>query len=136
MKVGDKVRRVEYSTQRSFDEKIGQTGVVESLNGIRCDVILDKTGDRINNNYKSRWEVITKETNMISDLMQQFRLSRKGEPEKTLIKAGVIDENENFTDEGKKLFNAFLLGKFGTEFKKEVVDPLLMEQIKERKADK
>ena len=64
----------------------------------------------------------------MTTMIEAWKLSRKPEPQKTFIKAGVTEENGDFTSEGKLLFNAFLLEKYGDEFKKEVVDPLLEAQ--------
>lgn len=61
----------------------------------------------------------------MSALKETFASLRKNEPEKTFIKAGVLDSNENLTLEGQEVFLSFLLGKFGAEFKTEVVDKIV-----------
>ncbi len=61
-------------------------------------------------------------------LIEKAKLAFKGEPEKTFIKAGILNADESFTTEGKALFNEFLLKKFGTEFKTAVVDPILADE--------
>lgn len=77
----------------------------------------------------SYWELIPNKSFMAS-LAHAFKLARTPEPQKSFIKAGITDENGDFTTDGKLLFNAFLLEKFGGDFKKEVVDPLLEEAAK------
>ncbi len=67
---------------------------------------------------------------IMSDLSTAYKLARTPEPQKSFIKAGVTDQNGDFTNDGKLLFNAFLIEKFGAEFKETVVDPILAEQEK------
>jgi len=66
--------------------------------------------------------------NIMTNLTKKFRLLTKSEPEKTFIEQGVMDDNENLTTEGRALFEAFLITKFGPEFKTEVVDKLVEEK--------
>lgn len=66
-------------------------------------------------------------TTKMTNLIKKFSLLTKGEPERTFIKAGVTDDNGVLTSDGKTLFDAFMLKKYGAEFKKEVVDPILAE---------
>ncbi len=52
-----------------------------------------------------------------------------GEPTKTLVKAGIIDENKELTQEGTLLFRDYLYEKFGDEFAAKMA-PLLAEEKK------
>ncbi len=65
-------------------------------------------------------------TNM--SLIESFRLATKSEPEKSFIKAGILEMDESFTAEGEELFMLWLLAKEGADFKTEVVDPILAEE--------
>ncbi len=64
------------------------------------------------------------------NLKEKFAIAFKGEPEKSFIKAGVMNTDESLTADGQALFLAFLLKKQGSEFKTEVVDPILEEEAK------
>lgn len=59
------------------------------------------------------------------NLSEKMALVFKGEPEKSFIKAGIIDISEELTEEGWEIFGTWLLKKNGDAFKKEVVDPIL-----------
>lgn len=67
------------------------------------------------------------------NLLERAKLAVKGEPEKSFIKAGVMDINESLTNEGRELWTLWLVRKFGADFKKEVVDGLLAEMEAEKK---
>ncbi len=70
------------------------------------------------------------EKTVMSSLIEKAKLAFKGEPEKSFIKAGVMEADETLTEEGTELFLTFLLKKHGTEFKAEVIDPILAEEAK------
>lgn len=77
------------------------------------------------------WElmecVVNKSKNMAS-LKEKMALVFKGEPEKSFIKAGVMNTDETLTPDGNAVFMAWLLKKNGADFKKEVVDPILADE--------
>ena len=66
----------------------------------------------------------------MSSLLEKAAIAFKNEPEKSFRKAGITDGDDLLTEDGVKLFLSFLLRKYGAEFKKEVVDPLLVEEKK------
>lgn len=69
----------------------------------------------------------------MDNLLSKFSLLFKSEPEKTFIKAGIMEEDgSTFTKPGWRIFKRFLANKYGDEFKKEIVDKM----IPEAKADK
>lgn len=70
-------------------------------------------------------EIINSKITNNMNLLEKFALMSKGEPEKSFIKAGVMEMNGKLTEDGKQLFFMFLLKKFGAEFKTEVVDGIL-----------
>lgn len=87
-------------------------------------------------NISGRWcaeelELISKSTKNMN-LIEKFKLASKTEPEKTFIKAGVMTMDGELTPEGKGLWAAFLVKKFGEEFKTNVVDPILAEMEAEK----
>lgn len=61
-------------------------------------------------------------------LSEKFAVAFKGEPEKSFIKAGIMNTDESLTEEGQALFLAFLLKEHGTKFKTDIVDPILAEE--------
>jgi len=76
-------------------------------------------------------EVIsTKIENKMENIVTKFKVLTAKEPEKSFIKAGIMDVNFELTAGGKTLFNDFLLEKFKDEFKTEVVDKLIEEDKK------
>jgi hypothetical protein len=72
--------------------------------------------------------------NSMTSLKALWKDLNRSEPEKTFIREGILDEDREFTTEGKSLFNAFLLEKYGEEFKTTVLDPIIKErEAKEKK---
>lgn len=67
------------------------------------------------------------------DIKQRFLNSLKREPERSLMKSGITNQDDMLTSDGKEIFLAWLLQKNGLEFKKEVVDEMLKEIKKEEK---
>jgi hypothetical protein len=63
-------------------------------------------------------------------LIEKGKLLFKSEPERSFIKAGVMDTNGQLTSEGRELWTEFLIRKFGAEFKTEVVDKIIAEDAK------
>lgn len=61
-------------------------------------------------------------------LKERFQMLTKGEPEKSFIKAGIMDMSGSLTADGRELWTQWLVKKFGDDFKKEVVDPILAEE--------
>lgn len=65
------------------------------------------------------------------NLVEKFALAFKTEPEKSFIKAGIMNPDSSMTDDGKELFMTYLLKKNGGDFKTTVVDPILAEDAKQ-----
>lgn len=61
------------------------------------------------------------------NLKSKIKLAVMGEPQKTLVKAGILNENKELTSEGKSLFDEFLFEKFGDEFGTQIA-PLVKEE--------
>lgn len=64
------------------------------------------------------------------NLVQILKMALKGEPEKSLIEVGILDSNEDLTEDGTKLFLSYLLNENKEDFAKEVVDVLKKAQEK------
>lgn len=121
LRVGDKVRRINGENAGMND---GDTGIIVSVaDGKYCDVKNDRTG-KVANHHQENFVLIS--TNYINmNLLEQAKLAFKGEPEKSFIKAGVLDSNENLTADGQQLFLTYLLKKHGEDFKTTVIDPII-----------
>lgn len=130
-KIGDKVRCV-YNDNGSgrFIGKIGRITYV---------------GDSSSHPYaidfapgysfgKNEIELYDKKTNNMN-ITSKLAIIFKGEPQKSFIKAGIIDTSEIPTDDGIKLLVAYIikndLAGIATGFKKDVVDPINDENNKE-----
>lgn len=71
-----------------------------------------------------------------TNLLSRFALLFKSEPEKTFIKAGIMEEDgSTLTKDGWRIFKRFLVSKFGEEFKTTIVDKMVAE-LKADKSDK
>lgn len=67
------------------------------------------------------------------NLIEKAKLIAKGEPEKSFIKSEVMTMAGDFTQEGQQLFLTFLVAKYGDDFKKEVIDPIMNEEVAAKK---
>ena len=65
-------------------------------------------------------------------LKDSFRSAFKSEPEKSLQKTGITNSADELTSDGQTVFLGWMLKKYGADFKKEVVDPILAEQEKSK----
>lgn len=132
---GDRVRCIEGGTKSSA-WKLGREFTIKNLTNnivwpLEGSCVEDMQGKGV---YTDSLEMVSnskKDKDM--DIIQQFRLSMKGEPEKSFIKAGIMDINENLTNDGKQLFIEWLLKENGDQFKKEVVDPILADMEADKK---
>lgn len=62
---------------------------------------------------------------MSMNIKDKFTLAFKKEPEKSFRKVGITNGDDFLTEDGRNVFESWLLKKFGEDFKKEVVDDLL-----------
>lgn len=117
----------------------GARGVVVSLSGEReyrsasfrllepHPITKHWKGDLINF-YIIHLKLVKKD---MTSLREKMALVFKGEPEKSFIKAGVMNTDETLTSDGQAVFMAWLLKENGTKFKSEVVDPILADMKKD-----
>ena len=63
-------------------------------------------------------------------LLDTIKLARKSEPDKSLIKAGLMNMNGYYTVEGQEAFMDLLHQKFDKELKTEYADKIIEEQNK------
>ncbi len=125
-KVGDIVRVVGNTCSHNLD-----IGTVTSI------MRIEESTNESNTNYyySSGWCVCSRDIVLESNknnmnIKEKFALLFKGEPEKSFIQAGIMNTDETLTSEGKEIWTAWLVKKFGTEFKTDVVDKLLEEDKK------
>lgn len=62
-------------------------------------------------------------------IKNKIKMLMTGEPEKTLIKHGILTIDKELTSEGKQLFNDFIENKFKDEFLKELYEVLKDEKV-------
>jgi len=78
-------------------------------------------------------EKVDDNLNKPMNLKEKFVLAITPEPKKSFRKAGVTDGDDILTEEGTEIFLTWLLHhKFAEEFKKDVVDGILKEKLKEK----
>ena len=70
----------------------------------------------------------TNNTNKTMSLIQTFKSIIRTEPEKSFVKAGVLDESLELTHGGTALFIQYLFEKNKEDFKTSVIDVILAEQ--------
>lgn len=137
IKVGDKVKRVAGNLNPTTCNGvvhqfcIGDAGIVMDLMSAGVKVKVDKDGHESTGNTSTNLEVISSvNKSIMTNIKEAVRLAFKGEPEKSFIKAGVTDSNDVLTADGQVVFISWLLKKYGSDFKKEVVDIILADQEK------
>jgi len=95
-------------------------------NGATTDTAIYLQAFTTNNNK-------TNNNNNNMNLIQKFKLNLKSEPEKTLIKTGIMNQDETLTCEGKDLFFEWLFQANKEKFTEEVASKLLEEQKRDEK---
>ena len=132
-KVGDKVRVLNKTTGNALSEFYS---FVCKKSFYRIIEEMDGDGDyKVGIEDKSRYfkesdlELYNnKFNNKIMDIKEKFVALFIKEPEKTFRKAGITNGDGFLTDDGRSVFESYLLNKFGDDFKKEVVDLMLKEE--------
>lgn len=74
-------------------------------------------------------------TNKHMSIKNKIKMLMTGEPEKTLIKHGILTIDKELTSEGKQLFNDFVEKKFKDEFLKELYEVLKDEKVDDKLED-
>ncbi len=133
--VGDKVKRL-HSSDPSRNIHIGNTYTVTYIRWDGRYINVEESRDQdINGTWDvNRFELIksTNKNNPMSIKSIYKNLTRK-EPEKSFVKAGIMDQNDELTPEGHDLFIGFLLEQNKEAFNTTVVQPILKEQEEECK---
>lgn len=131
-KIGDRVRRIGNDENNGMN--VGDEGVILSIrrivfkfsDGYYANIALDKGGVSVDNDIKNLQLVVKSKT--MKNLLTIFKNLTVGEPDKTFIEAGIVDENRELTSDGAKVFLHWLLSKNGEGFKKEVADKIAHEK--------
>lgn len=66
----------------------------------------------------------------LMNIKSKIKMALTPEPTKTLIKEGVLDENQELTTEGRQLFHDHLWDKFGAEFAAKIAPSLTVDEDK------
>lgn len=122
---GDRVQRI---NDDNGVFKKGMYGTVINPSGV--DVKVDGTNGYVESGNDQDNLILINQSAPNMNLKEKFAIAFKGEPEKSFIKAGVMNVDESLTEDGQALFLAYLLQKEGNAFKTEIVDPILAEQDK------
>lgn len=131
-KLGDRFQVVGNLVNNSDIE--GQIATIIGMHSKTCFRVRFESGNICENWYEQGdMRLIEEKSKSMSSLKQKFAIAFKGEPEKSFIKAEIMNVDESLTDDGESLLLAFLLKKFGAEFKTEVVDVILAEDEKTTK---
>lgn len=121
VKVGDTVECLEY-------DGYYRNGVVMKMHDdSKIEIKKPDGGTWYIRNGNGNYKVISSKDNNMN-LKEKMALVFKGEPEKSFIKAGIMNTDETLTPDGQAIFLAWLLKNNGAAFKTEVVDPILAEK--------
>ncbi len=130
-KVGDMVT-TSYNPKR-FEGSIFYIEEVDIDYGYPYKMVLTTKGKGSENvGYSSRWKddgdmVLYQDNYKNMSIIEKFKISLIGEPNKSFRKAGITNGDNMLTLEGQQIFLSYLLEKNGDAFKKDVVDRLLAE---------
>jgi len=94
--------------------------------GRNCNCFTAEHLEEINSNSNNK-------KSFMSTLTEKFTLALTKEPQKTFRKVGVTNGDDILTEDGEKVFLAWLLNtKFAEDFKKDVADEMLKD-LEEKK---
>ncbi len=77
------------------------------------------------------YTIIKNNNKTIMSIKSVWKNITRKEPERSFVKAGITNDNDELTTDGKDLFIGWLLEKNKDLFNTEVVQPILAEQEKE-----
>jgi hypothetical protein len=132
LKIGDRVKGLDNGqpfTATVYDLYATNCGSLkrdDGKNGSGVSIPAYGSGWAFSNLSTYSLEIISSSSSDMT-LQQKLVLAFKSEPEKSFIKAGITNIDGSFTSEGLQVFTAWLLKKYGNDFKAEVVDMLLAE---------
>lgn len=69
---------------------------------------------------------------MIKNIKDWIKASRRKEPEKSFVEAGILNDNDQLTDTGKEMLMEFVLEQNKEKFNTDVVQPFLKAQKEEK----
>lgn len=127
--VGDRVRRVSGGRNEGMDE--GCEGTVVRFEEGNL-YIKEYGGNNNNHHHDPKYFILVASGNStIMNLREKFVLAFIKEPNRSFRKAGITNGDDILTEEGSRVFQSWLLhNKYAEEFKKEVVDVILVEEEK------
>lgn len=123
--IGDRVKYVgNNSGEHMSDDNLGDIGIITSID---CNnpVVLQDDGTKYYP-YEHNLELITNKT-IMTNVKEKFIGLFTKEPEKSYIKAGLMDNDKIATEDGIRVFVSYLMTK-SDDFKSEVVDKMLKEE--------
>lgn len=125
--VGQRVKRVRGGKCGITD--VGDVGIVKYKAPYGHAHIELENGDITEEVFIGNYELLEEcnRKNIMSTLVEKFRLLTASEPEKTFVEKGVMDSKFVLTKDGEELFKTFLFEKLKNEFKTEVVDKIVIE---------
>lgn len=127
-KVGDRIKTTSNPMASAIYRNREATIIRDEGTGYAPLRLRFDNGDECNWVYENDLVIIKKARNIMSKITDKFTLTFKKEPEKTFLKAGIIDNTDLLTTDGQSIFLSWLLKKHGEEFKKDVVDDLLKDE--------
>ena len=94
------------------------------------DVVATDGSHSVNGTYADHYALKESNRSLMTNVISTIKKITRQEPEKSLVEAGLLDENENITDEGRDALTYILWEQNKTELKK------LADQINEENAPK
>lgn len=141
-KVGDKVRMISEHNYNGSYNFGGVIGIAKVGSIYKISEVYDKgpayrvVGSDLSKGpwhyMEDHFELVDSNKNNMN-IKEKFVTAFLSEPEKTFRKAGVTNGDGFLTEDGQKIFFAWLLKKNGGDFKKEVVDELVKESQESEK---
>lgn len=131
-KIGDMVKVIRWNKENNLKKyNIGEVFTISKVEESCFNTIKYwySPEDNSYNHAEDELELVRENkltnNNIIMSLVSKFKSIVRTEPEKTLVKVGVLDEELSLTTEGSDLFLQFLFEKNKAEFKTEVADKLV-----------
>lgn len=113
----------------------GQRYILGIRNGNELYTILrnDPTPDN-GCSCEYNWILIEKNNKLkkqtMSNIIDKIKLNKMAEPDKSLVKAGIIEMDGSVTNNGRYVLDDFLIKKFGADIKKDYADDIIADQEK------
>ena len=131
-KIGDKVKIVNCEHSQDAKTRVGVISIIKDYGGEHNGMNWCHLLDGNLSIYEKELELVNNINNM--NIIDKIKLARMNEPEKTLVKAELMNLDGSLTAEGKEVLNDILVQTYKEKIKTEYALPIIEDKEKNKTA--